>query len=73
MHFRPCFSSRNLEALFEVLCVGLSIMNLNLFSCYFSTNAWADRSERITWGYLSTNSWIDRSEGCYLSTNSWKD
>ena len=26
-----CFSGRNLGALFEVLCVGLSIMNLKLF------------------------------------------
>ena len=32
-----CFSGRNLGALFEVLRVGLSIMNLNLFWCYFST------------------------------------
>ena len=29
--FRPTFSGRNLGALFEVLCVGLSIMNLKLF------------------------------------------
>ena len=29
-----CFSGRNLGALFEVLCVGLSIMNLNLLWCY---------------------------------------
>ena len=28
---RPCFFGRNLGALFEVLCVGLSIMNLKLF------------------------------------------
>ena len=34
-----CFSGRNLGALFGVLCVGLSIMNLNLLSCYFSTNS----------------------------------
>ena len=27
--FHPCYSSRNLGALFEVLCVGLNIMNLN--------------------------------------------
>ena len=26
-----CFSGRNLGALFEVLCVGLSIMNMKLF------------------------------------------
>ena len=30
-HSCLCFSSRNLGALFEVLCVGLSIMNLKLF------------------------------------------
>ena len=29
-----CFSGRNLGALFEVLCVGLSIMNLKLFDAY---------------------------------------
>ena len=34
-----CFSGRNLGALFEVLCVGLSIMNMNLLWCYFSTNS----------------------------------
>jgi len=35
MHvFRPCFSGRNLGALFEVLCVGLNIMNLKLFDAY---------------------------------------
>ena len=32
-------SGRNLGALFEVLCVGLSIMNLNLLWCYFSMNS----------------------------------
>ena len=34
-----CFSGRNLGALFEVLCVGLSIMSMNLLWCYFSTNS----------------------------------
>ena len=29
--FRLCLFGRNLGALFEVLCVGLSIMNLKLF------------------------------------------
>ena len=29
-----CFSGRNLGALFEVLCVGLSIVNLKLFDAY---------------------------------------
>ena len=32
--FRPCFSGRNLGALFEVLCVGSSIMNMKLFDVY---------------------------------------
>ena len=32
--FRLCFSGRNLGALFEVLCVGLNIMNLKLFDAY---------------------------------------
>ena len=35
-----CFSDRNLGALFEVLCVVLSFMNLNLLWCYSSTNSW---------------------------------
>ena len=30
----PCFSDRNLGALFEVLCVGLNIMNLKLLDAY---------------------------------------
>ena len=42
-----CFSGRNLGALFEGLCVGLSIMNMNLLWCYFSTNSWIYQSERI--------------------------
>ena len=29
-----CFSGRNLGALFEVLCVGLNIVNLKLFDAY---------------------------------------
>ena len=37
-----CFSGRNLGALFEVLCVGLNIMNLNLLWCYFTTKSWLD-------------------------------
>ena len=32
--YRPCFSDRNLGALFEFLCVGLNIMNLKLFDAY---------------------------------------
>ena len=31
---RLCFSGRNLGALFEVLCVGLGIMNLKLFDMH---------------------------------------
>ena len=57
-----CFSGRNLGALFEVLCVGLNIMNLDLLWCYFSTNSWLDRSERIASCYFSTKSRIDWSE-----------
>ena len=37
--FRPCFFGRNLGALFEVLCVGLSIVNLKLFDAYRITNS----------------------------------
>ena len=59
---RLCFSDRNLGALFEVLCVGLNIMNLNSLWCYFSTNSWLDRLERIASCYFSTNSRIDWSE-----------
>ena len=39
-HFRPTFSGRNLGALFEVLCVGLNIMNLKLFDAYRIINSW---------------------------------
>ena len=42
-----CFSGRNLGALFEVLCVELSIMNMNLLWCYFSMNSRIDQTERI--------------------------
>ena len=34
-----CFSGRNLGALFEVLCVGLSIMKLKLFDAYHIINS----------------------------------
>ena len=51
-----CFSGRNLGALFEVLCVGLNIINLNLLCCYFSMNSTIDRTERIALCYFSTNS-----------------
>ena len=46
-------------ALFEVLCVGLSTMNMNLLCCYFSTNSWLDQSERVASCYFTTNSRID--------------
>ena len=39
---RLCFSGRNLGALFEVICVGSSIINLKLFDAY----------RIITQGYL---------------------
>ena len=58
----PCFSGKNLGALFEFLCVGLSIMNVNLLWCYFSMNSRIDQTERIALCYFSTNSWIDRTE-----------
>ena len=55
-HSCLCFSVRNLGALFEVPCVGLSIMNMNFLWCYFSTNSRVDRTERIASCYFSTNS-----------------
>ena len=55
-----CFSGRNLGAPFEVLCVGLTIMSMNLLWCYFSTNSRIDRTKRIALCYFSTNS---RSNG----------
>ena len=36
----PTFSDRNLGVIFEVLCVGLSIMNLKLFDAYRIMNSW---------------------------------
>ena len=47
--FHPCFSGRNLGALFEVLCVGLSIMNLKLFGAYRINNS---RILAVTLEYL---------------------
>ena len=35
-----CFSGRNLGALFEVLFVGLSTMNLKLFDAHRIINSW---------------------------------
>jgi hypothetical protein len=37
-HFHIPFSDRNLGVLFEVLCVGLNIMNLELFDAYHIIN-----------------------------------
>ena len=37
--FRPTFSGRNLGALFDVLCVGLNIMDLKLFDAYRIINS----------------------------------
>ena len=47
-----CFSGRNLGALFEVLRVGLNIIDLNLLWCYFSTNSRIDRTKRIALYYF---------------------
>ena len=56
------FSSiETLGSLCSSLC-GLSIMNMNLLWCYFSTNSRIDRTERIALCYFSTNSWIDQTE-----------
>ena len=44
-----CFSGRNLGALFEVPCVGLSIMNLKLFDAYRIINS---RILAVTLEYL---------------------
>ena len=56
-HSCLCFSGRNLGALFEVLCVGLSIMNMNLSWSYFSTISRIDQTKRIALCYFSMNSW----------------
>ena len=44
-----CFSGRNLGTLFEVLCVGLSIMNMKLFDAYRIIN---QRILAVTLEYL---------------------
>ena len=49
MHVLVFFPSRNLGALFEVLCVGLSIMNLKLFDAYRIINS---RILAVTLEYL---------------------
>ena len=38
-HFCPTFSDRNFGVIFEVLCVGLNIMNLKLFDAYWIINS----------------------------------
>ena len=48
-HSRLCFFGRNFVALFEVLCVGLSIMNLKLFDAYRIINS---RILAVTLEYL---------------------
>ena len=44
-----------LRSLSSSLC-GLSIMNMNLLWCYFSTNSRIDQTERIALCYFSTHS-----------------
>ena len=61
-----CFSGRNLGALFEVLCVGLSIMNMNLLWCYFSTNSRIDQTERISTNNFFLCSLLDKNFGVIL-------
>ena len=50
------FSGRNLGALFEVLCVGLSIMNLKLFDAYRIINS---RILTVTLEYLGDIKVVD--------------
>ena len=48
-----CFSGRNLRALFEVLCIGLSIMNLKLFGVILvRTLRQIDRKEQLRGGFI---------------------
>ena len=54
-----CFSGRNLGAIFEVLCVGLNIMNLKLFDAYCIINS---RIITVTLGYR-----IDSLDICFGS------
>ena len=66
--FRPRFSGRNLGALFEVLCVGLNIMNLTLFDAYHIIDP---RILVVTLEYLGDIR-VDWCVfiWCYFSTNS---
>ena len=66
-----CFSGRNLGALFEVLCVGLNIINLNLLWCYFSTNSRIDWSERIAVRWFRTLKTISIFRSPLLGTREW--
>ena len=66
-----CFSGRNLGALFEVLCVGLSIMNMNLLWCYFSTNSRIDWSERIALRWFRTLQTIPSYVIRWIGTLEW--
>ena len=48
-----CFSGRNLGALFEVLCVGMSIMNLKLFGVILvRTLGQIDRKEQLRGSFV---------------------
>ena len=55
---RLCFSGRNLGALFEVLCVGLSIMNLKLFDVYRIINSWILVVTLDYLGYIRVGWWV---------------
>ena len=68
---RLCFSGRNLGALFEVLCIGLSIMNLNLLWCYSSTNSRIDRTERIALSWFRTLQTISIFCSPLIGTREW--
>ena len=63
-----CFSSRNLGALFEVLCVGLNIMNLRLCDAYRIIDP---RILVVTLEYLGDiRIWLMCVMWCYFTTNS---
>ena len=61
-----CFSGRNLGALFEILCVGLSIRNLKLFGVILVWTLLVDRSERIATINFFLCSLLDRNFGVIL-------
>ena len=54
MHILVFVSPVEILGLFKVLCVGLSIMNMNLLWCYFSTNSRIDWLERIALRWFCT-------------------